>query len=221
MAKDAGFDYIRIDNEYIPFDPAKLAELIRTANHLDLMAFVRISRMEDIVSLISFGVNGIIVPDCNTVERAKEAIERIKYAPIGSRGMNPGCRAAHLAGMPGREYLRKGNDYVSLTIQIEDIKAADYIDDLISLEGVDMVSSGRNDISQSLGIPGEATHPKVLEMEDLIIRKSLQYGKTPVILVSSKEEMDAFINKGVKVFTVANDEVLLRGAMKRHIASFL
>jgi 4-hydroxy-2-oxoheptanedioate aldolase len=135
--------------------------------------------------------------------------------------MNPGCRAAHLAGNPGRGYPQKGNDYVSLTIQIEDIKVADYIDDILSLEGIDMVSSGRNDISQSLGIPGESTHPKVLEMEDLIIRKALQYGKTPVILVSSKEEMRTFVNKGVKVFTVANDEALLRGAMKNHLALFL
>jgi 4-hydroxy-2-oxoheptanedioate aldolase len=221
IASGAGFDYVRIDNEYVPFDPGKLAELIRTANHLNLMAFVRISRMEDIVSLISFGANGVIVPDCNTVERTKEAIERVKYAPFGSRGMHPGCRAAHLAGIPGPKYLREGNNYVSLTIQIEDIRAADCIDDILSLDGIDMVSSGRNDISQSLGVPGESTHPKVLEMEDLIIRKSLQYGKVPVILVSSKEEMRAFMNKGVKVFTIANDEMLLRNAMKSHLSSFL
>ena len=221
MAKGAGFDYVRIDNEYVPFDPARLCELVRAANHLDLAAFVRVSRMEDICSLVSFGVNGIIVPDCNTVERAKEAVKSVKYAPLGDRGTNPGCRAAHLAGIPGREYLLRGNDYVSLTIQIESIQAADSIDAILSIEGVDMVSSGRNDIAQSLGIPGESAHPKVLEMENLIIEKALKHGKTPVILVSSREEMRDFMGKGVKVFTIASDEALLREALKNRVASFL
>ncbi|MDR1732698.1 MAG: hypothetical protein LBR61_11455 [Synergistaceae bacterium] len=221
MAKAAGFDYIRIDNEYVPFDPGRLAELIRTANLLDLTVFVRISRMEDITSLVSFGANGIIVPDCNTVERAREAIARIKFAPLGDRGANPGCRGAYLAGIPGKKYLQRGNDYVSLTIQIEDVNATGHIDEILSLDGIDMVSSGRNDTSLSLGVPGETTHPKVLEMEDLIIRKALQHGKTPVIMVSSKEELQSMLKKGVKVFTVANDEAMLRDAMKNRLAMFM
>jgi 4-hydroxy-2-oxoheptanedioate aldolase len=220
MAKWAGFDYIRIDNEYTPFNPAKLAELIRTANLLKIPVHVRISRMEDIVSLISFGANGIIVPDCNTVERAKEAIDRIKYYPIGKRGVNPDCRASHIAGCTGSEYLKKGNDLVSLTIQIEDVKVASYIDEIVSLEGIDMISSGRNDISQSFGCPGEIRHPKALEFEDLIIKKALKYGKLPVILANTREEIVDLTAKDVHIFTVGNDEAMLRAGMKDRLAVF-
>ena len=220
MAKWAGFDYIRIDNEYIPFSPAKIAELIRTANLLEMPVHVRISRMEDIVSLISYGADGIIVPDCNTVSRVKEAIDRVKFYPIGNRGVNPGCRAAYLAGCPGKEYLRKANDLVSLTIQIEDVKAADIIDEIASLEGIDMISSGRNDISQSFGCPGETTHPRTLEFERLIIEKTLEYHKIPVILVNTYEEMAAMMEKGVTVFTIGNDEAILRAGMKNHLKRF-
>ena len=220
MAKWAGFDYIRIDNEYIPFDPAKLAELIRTANLLEIPVHVRISRMEDIVSLLSCGANGIIVPDCNTIERAKEAIDRVKYYPIGNRGVNTGCRAAYVAGCPGPEYCKKGNDLVSLTIQVEDVKVADFIDELVSLEGIDMISSGRNDIAQSIGHPGETNHPKVFEFEDLLVKKTLEHGKLPVVLVYTRKEMDALLAKGVNVFTMANDEAMLRAGMKDRLAMF-
>lgn len=220
MAKEAGFDYVRIDNEYIPFDYGKITELIRTANNLDMPVFVRVSKMEDITPLIAFGVDGIIVPDCNTVERAREAIARVKYHPVGARGMNPGSRAVRISGLSPDEYLKRANDFVTLTIQIEDVRVADYIDDILSLEGIDMVSSGRGDISQSIGRAGETRHPKVLEMEDLIIQKALQYNKTPAILVFSKEELEAVRKKGVNVFTVGNDEQLLRNALAACARSF-
>ena len=220
LAKLAGFDYVRLDNEYIPFDYGKICEMIRTANLLDIPIHIRISRMEDITSFVSFGADGIIVPDCDTVERAKKAIELTKFWPVGARGMNPAGRSFRKAGVPPAEYLQKANDCIALTVQIEDANVADRIDDILSLEGIDMVASGRADISQSLGIPGQITHPKVLEFEDLVIRKALEHGKIPAILALTKEDLTNLIGKGAKVFTLANDEGLLFTAMKEKVAAF-
>ncbi|MCL2120820.1 MAG: aldolase/citrate lyase family protein [Clostridiales bacterium] len=220
MAKWAGFDFVRVDNEYIPFDFGKMSEIIRTANHFAIPVLVRISRMEDITSLIAFGVDGVIVPNCDTVSRVKEAIELVKYYPVGGRGVNPGSRAVRISGMEAPEYIKQANDYVSLSIQIENANVAGYIDDILSLEGIDLVSSGRGDISQSLGVPGETKHPKVIEMEDLVIRKTLQHGKIPSILALSKEDLSDLIKKGVNVFTIASDDTLLINAMKNHVNDF-
>jgi len=220
MAKWAGFDFVRVDNEYIPFDFGKMSEIIRTANHFAIPVLVRISRMEDITSLIAFGVDGVIVPNCDTVSRVKEAIELVKYYPVGGRGVNPGSRAVRISGLEAPEYIKQANDYVSLSIQIENANVAGYIDDILSLEGIDLVSSGRGDISQSLGMPGETKHPKVIEMEDLVIRKTLQHGKIPSILALSKEDLADLIKKGVNVFTIASDDTLLINAMKNHVNDF-
>ena len=220
LAKTAGFDFVRVDNEYIPFDYGKICEMIRTANLLDLPILVRISRMEDITSLVSFGVNGIVVPDCDSVERAKKAIELTKFWPVGARGLNPGGRSFRVSGLTPAEYIQNANDSVTLTVQIEDVNVTDYIDDILSLDGIDMVSSGRSDISQSLGIPGQITHPKVLEFEDLVIKKALQHGKIPSILALSKEYLAQLVEKGVEVCSVASDEALLLGAMKDKLADY-
>jgi len=220
MAKWAGFDFVRVDNEYIPFDFGKISEMIRTANHFDIPILIRISRMEDITSLIAFGVDGVIVPDCDSVERAKEAIRLVKYHPVGARGINPGSRAVRISDLPPAEYIAKANDYVSLTVQIENVNTAERIDDILSLDGIDLVSSGRGDISQSLGVPGETRHPKVIEFEDLVIRKTRQYGKIPTILATTKEDLSELLKKGVNVFTVATDDTLLINAMKAHIRDF-
>ena len=220
MAKWAGFDFVRVDNEYIPFNYEKISEMIRTANLFDIPILVRISRMEDITSLIAFGVNGVVVPDCDNVERVKEAIRLVKYHPVGARGVNPGSRAVRMSGLAPADYIKQANDCVSLSIQIENANALGHIDDILSLEGIDLVSSGRGDISQSLGMPGDTKHPGVIEVEDRIIKKTLEHGKIPSILALTREDLVGLVGKGVNVFTIASDDTLLMNAMKRHVDDF-
>lgn len=218
MAKWAGYDFIRIDNEHCMYDMSQLKELIRTAILCDMPCQVRVNDLNDITKILDAGATGIVVPDVNTVERAKEAIKAVKYYPIGERGMYPinypVGRHIKAAGCSNfKEYVAKANDIVTLTIQIEDVKAKPYLDEIISLEGIDMVSSGKGDISQSLGIPGETMNPEVLDMEEAIIKSALRCGKQPVVLALSKEHMQAKMALGEKVFTCGMDESIFADAL--------
>ena len=220
MAKVSGFDFIRIDNEHILFDQSNISELIRTANLLDIPVQIRVSSFHDITKFLDFGVTGIVVSNVNTVELAKKAIAVTKYYPIGSRGMYPIGRCVKISGYSSDEYLKVANSLVNLTIQIEDIKAAKYIDDIISLEGIDMISSGKADISQSAGVPGNLNHSKVIEMENLIIKKALEYGKQPVILVNSRKRIEELLTLGAKAFTVGFDYEIFLAALKEFILKY-
>lgn len=214
-AKQAGFDFIRIDNEHVLFDYSNLAELIRTATLLDMPVQVRVSNLYDITKLLDFGATGIVVPDVNTIERARKAIEATKFYPIGSRGMFPTSRSVKMSGCSSfEEYVKIANDLVTLTIQIEDVKVAEYIDEIVSMDGIDMIASGKADISQSAGIPGQTNHPIVKEMEDLIVKKALEYGKQPVILVRDKNRIKELLSIGVKVFMLGSDADIIFEAFK-------
>ena len=41
----------------------------------------------------------------------------------------------------------------------------DDLDGILAVDGIDYYSSGPQDIAQSMGLPGQPTHPKVLEFE--------------------------------------------------------
>ena len=212
FAKAAGFDFIRIDNEYAPLDIGVIAQMIRVANILDIPVIVRISRMEDISILVSCGADGIMIPD-GTLARAKEVIHRAKYAPIGKRSVASGCRAVSVSDLSFKEYHQKANKYISVIIQIEDPQGMAEIDDILKLEGVDMIGSGRSDISQIMGVPGEKQHPKVIEFEDTIIKKTLESGKIPMLHVSDKTDCDVLMQKGVFAMVYGSDEDFLQKAM--------
>ncbi len=212
FAKMAGYDFIRIDYEHILFSAAELREIIRTANLVGLMVQIRIPNMGEITKLLDMGVDSIVVTDVDTVEKAKEAIDAVKYWPLGHRGMYPVGRCVW--GKKWSEYLENGNKEVSLGIQIENVAAKPILDEIISLEGIDMISSGKQDISESAGIPGKTSDPIVLDMEEAIVKTALKYGKEPVCMATSKKRVDELMALGQKIFTVDMDYELIRKAYK-------
>lgn len=214
-AKMAGYDFIRIDYEHILFSASELREIIRTANLVGLMVQIRVPNMGEITKLLDMGVDSIVVTDVDTVEKAKEAIDAVKYWPLGHRGMYPVGRCVW--GKSWAEYLETGNKEVSLGIQIENVAAKPILDEIISLEGIDMISSGKQDISESAGIPGKVNDPIVLDMEEAIVKTALKHGKEPVCMATSKKRVDELMAMGQKIFTVDMDYELIRKAYKNYI----
>jgi 4-hydroxy-2-oxoheptanedioate aldolase len=219
FAKWSGFDFVCLDNEYFPFDPDKIAQMIRTANNIEIPMIIRISRMEDISTLINTGADGIMIPDCN-FERAKEAVQRVKYAPVGMRSMFATNRAMRVSGLNFKDYHKQANDHLAIVIQIESKDGMADLDKILSLEGVDLVCTGRYDISQSLGIPCEEHHPQVDEFENIVVKKAVQYGKIPILgAANEKEARDIFIKQKVSMLIISRDIAFLMNGMSALIKS--
>ena len=113
------------------------------------------------------------------------------------------------------EYSKTANDEVSVIVQIEDREGLKNIDEILSLPGVDMVATGRNDLSQALGIPGLNTHPDVLAAEEMVIDKALAHDKIPTLLVKSLPRIQQLRNKGVHCFTIARDDGTLYSSLQK------
>lgn len=217
MAYNAGFEFIRIDMEHILFSYDKVAELIRTARLLGMEAQVRISNVSDITKFLDQGATGIMCPDVETPEIAKDVIKHVKYAPIGSRGMFPISRFVKFGLEPFAPYMAQANDTVLTGIQIESLSSMERMDEIFSLEGLDMVSSGKADLSQSMGLSGQMSHPKVVEAENLIIKKAIEYGKEPTALVSSRERVHELWDMGVRIMTAGVDISMIANLYKNTV----
>jgi 2-keto-3-deoxy-L-rhamnonate aldolase RhmA len=70
------------------------------------------------------------------------------------------------------------------------------------------------DISQLVGAPGETNHPKVRGMEDLIIRKALEYDKQPLVMTGNRNRIKELLSMGVKAFRVGSDSNIIFNAFK-------
>lgn len=220
MAAGAGFDFVRIDLEHTLFAQSELRELIRTANLMRLPVFVRLTDVHIISSILDAGADGVIVSQINSREKAEAAVQAAKFAPLGERGMALSQRSSGYGDIESEDYCRTSNENILLCVQIESKEGVDHADEILSLPGIDMVSTGRNDLSQSFGLPGQNTHPTVLAAEETIIQVALRHQVAPVLLVGSKRRKQELQKKGVTCFNIGRDTGLLYGAMKQQILNY-
>lgn len=213
MAARAGYDFVRIDCEHMLFDYACLSEMIRTAKLLRLPLQLRVTDLRQASALLDMGADALMIPHVRNAEIAEQAVAMMKYAPLGERGMTGAARILNFGETKIGEYAAQANDHVALIVQIEDKEGLDNIDEILSVPGVDMVATGKNDLSQALGVPGENTHPTVIAAEDMVIERALAHGKIPTLLVKNTKRIEELHAKGVHCFSIGRDDSLLYSAM--------
>ena len=58
------------------------------------------------------------------------------------------------------------NNDLLLMPQIEDIIAYENLDEMLTVDGVEIFAGGPNDLAQSMGFPGEPNHPDCIKVTD-------------------------------------------------------
>lgn len=217
LAKLSGYDFVRIDWEHAMFGAEELRTLLTTARLLDIPCQVRVPDLTAVTSLLGQEPAGIMIPHMESAAAAREAIDACRFAPIGRRGMDANTRRMRCGGMSRREYMDYSEKSLDLIVQIESRPAIEHIDEILSLEGINMVATGRADLSQELGVPGQKDHPDVIRAENDIIKKAVQYGKIPAIAADSPERVQQLYEMGVRCFLIGKDERLLSKAIEENL----
>ncbi len=164
-----GFEWAFIDAEHGSIGRETCAALVRACNLVGMVPVVRVpeNNASVILGYLETGALGIIVPHINTAEDARRAVEAIKYAPIGKRGAGSTSRVANygLTQTP-REYFQRANESVIVSLLVEEIEGLGNLDQILAVEGVDVVGIGPGDLSMTLGLPGQYSHPEVRRLVD-------------------------------------------------------
>lgn len=159
----AGFEWLTVDMEHSAITLAEAQHLIQVIELAGCVPLVRVGFNDPnlIKRVMDAGAHGVIVPQVNSVKEAKLAVSAVRYPPEGTRGV--GLARAQGYGTDFEEY-KKWNDRESIVIvQVENIRAVDAIDEILSVDGVDGFIVGPYDLSASLGVPGQFTHPAFLK----------------------------------------------------------
>src|SRR3989338_9028317 len=159
----AGVDFLGLDLEHSTTSLEQAQQLIATAQAGGIACLPRLSshNAEQARRLLDAGADGLIVPNVSRPEEVQRLIEWCKYPPVGKRGF--GVARAQGYGMAFDEYVASWNARSTIIIQIESIQAVEAADTLLQSDAVDGVMVGPYDLSGSLGLPGQLSHPKVQE----------------------------------------------------------
>lgn len=173
----SGVDFVGIDIEHSTIDQTQCQRIIACCHAAGVLCLPRIASHDSQMSrrLLDSGADGLIVPMVENAEQARQMVMWAKYPPVGKRGYGVGRAQGY--GMDFDAYASTWNDSSILMAQIESVSAVSHIDQILAVEGLDAVMVGPYDISGSLNVPGQLSHPKVKEAAQTIIEASRRANK--------------------------------------------
>ncbi len=179
MLGHIGFDFVILDAEHSPIDIESCENMVRAAESANTTPLIRVAMniRQNILRHLDTGAMGVQIPMVETGEDALAVVESIKYPPEGKRGL-AGVRAADYGiPKPLGEYVKEANRELMTIVQIETVKAAKNIKDIIAVPGIDVFFIGPNDLSSDMGFPGQQNHPEVQNLISSLVKDIRAAGK--------------------------------------------
>lgn len=179
IAAQSGFDCVWLCQEHVPTDWSTLENMIRAAKIYDVDALVRVSKgsYSDIVRPLEADAAGIMVPHLMSAQEARDIARTTRFHPIGRRPVDGGNADGAYCRVSFQDYLDSANRQRFVIVQIEDPEPLDELDEIASVEGIDMLFFGPGDFSQGIGHPGEWDYPALVEAQKRVARVCLSHDK--------------------------------------------
>lgn len=172
LVKAAGVDFVFVDTEHTPIDRECLAWICQTYQALGIPPVVRLPCNDpfEACKALDAGAGGVIGPYVETADQVRGLVGAVKWRPLKGRRLDDALRDPNTLEPELREYLEKRNGDKILIVNIESIPAIENLHAICSVPGLDAVLIGPHDLSCSLGIPEQYTHPRFDEAVRTIFR---------------------------------------------------
>jgi 4-hydroxy-2-oxoheptanedioate aldolase len=207
------YDYVEFVGEYAPFDLHDLDNLCRAAELYDLSTMIKVDQEPRgfiAQRAIGSGFQSILFADCRSVEDVQECV-RIARPDTPEDGGTYGVamrRFTYMGYGGSPTYVQALRDVVVM-IMIEKQAAVEQLEEILSVEGVDMVQWGGSDYSMSIGRPGERSAPEVQAAQRKVFETAVKMGVPPRAEIGSVDQARYYLDMGVRHFSIGTDISIL------------
>jgi len=221
----SGFDFAIIDTEHACFGIEKAEELVRAAEVSGLIPVIRVSHKNPtlVMKALDTGARGFVYPGVTCRKDAEEAVRASKYPPEGDRGACPFVRATGHGSGDWKEIAARANRDTVRVILVEGKEGIENFEDILSVDGIDVIMMGPFDLSVSLGVGGELEHPLVMDAFSRMIHLCRQ---RDVVMMPNifdpdldkvKELSEHWFNSGCQSLVVNTEKLMLSWALRKNL----
>ena len=220
ILKDCGIEWFFFDTESRYPNPDRMYSIFGYAKMLGVTGFIRIPEVNktEVFRAMDLGVDGIVCPCVETPEQAKELVRLAKYAPMGQRGVSVSGPHTEYKTRDFKQFMTEANENTILIAQMESVAGIERIDEILSVEGIDGVLIGCNDLSQDMGIYGQLNHPDFLTMTDRVIEACKRHGKFAGIIAKDVKTLRGWQEKGVSLLQWGSDVAIFASKVREGMA---
>ena len=209
-----GADFVILDREHGPASLAQIHDLVRAVKAGGARAFVRVpaNLPHEIGGALDSGADGVLVPNVPDAAAAQAAIEAARFHPLGKRGT---CRFVRAADYGLQDDYFAAANRATLVLQVEGREAVAQLDEILALDGFDVLFVGPYDLSQSLGVPGRIDAPDVIETISDIVARAGKAGKRVGIFCDTPDGLARWREAGIQFIACSVDVAIYREAVGR------
>ncbi len=208
IAAMKGFDCLWTDMEHCASDWSVIEKQVLAAKAYGSDIMVRVARgsYSDYTRPLELDASGIMVPHVMGFEDAKRVVDMTRFYPLGRRPLDGGNADGAYCNIDLLEYIRDANSQRFVIVQIEDPEPMDEIDDIASLEGIDMLFFGPGDFSQGIGAPVQWDNPELKDARKRVARAAVKAGKYAGT-VGGTGNLEELLDMGYRFISMGADVV--------------
>jgi 4-hydroxy-2-oxoheptanedioate aldolase len=205
----AGYDFTILDQEHGPLTAAGCKGLCAAAENVGMTPIIRVRNASEgeIQRALDIG-GGVEIPQIETLADAEAAVAASRFDPLGSRGLSPYVRAADYDG--GDDYTARQNHDRTVIVHVEGKRAVENAEEILQVDGIDVVFLGPYDLSQSLGIPGQVRDERVESRMEHVCELAADADAVVGTYADDPGMADRWIDAGVQFLALSVDAPIIR-----------
>lgn len=216
IARTSGFDTIYVDLEHNTLSIDTTCQICIAAQQIGLTPLVRVpaNTPDYICRVLDGGAMGVITPHIRSAAEARAMVDLVKFPPLGGRSAGGALSHYQYRSFPITETNAAMNDATALVVMLETVAALENVEEIIAVDGVDMLLVGSNDLCGEMGISGQYDHPKLRDAFARCIAAARKVGKHVGVggLAARDDLMTQFVQMGARYVSTGTDLSFLLSA---------
>lgn len=218
----SGIDFIIIDAEHGSISYETAQAMISICESYNVTPIMRVGEINEslILRALDIGSHGVQLPNITTMDDAKKFVRFAKYPPVGERGFSPYTKAGLYDVSNGQKMPAIANKNTLLIANVEGEEGIKNLQDIVKVDGIDVIFIGLFDMSKSLGIAGDVQNPRVMEKLDEAIEVIHKNGKKVGSIASNLNMLEILKKKDIEYLTYSVDTGIIKESYQNMIDSF-
>jgi 2-dehydro-3-deoxyglucarate aldolase/4-hydroxy-2-oxoheptanedioate aldolase len=170
---------------------------------------------------LDVGAGGLMIPMVESEEQARLIAQSVKYPPVGKRGAAFGVAHDDFGLEPGTsaEKMVRANEQGLIIAQIETAAGIENVEKIAAVEGIDVLWIGHNDLTNSMGIPGQFDHPDYLAAVERVLAACRANNKAAGMMPTTVELARDLLAQGFRILAYSGDIWIYQQALKEGLAA--
>jgi 2-keto-3-deoxy-L-rhamnonate aldolase RhmA len=215
ILRAAGADFALFDMEHTGIGFESLKGQIASCRGIGLTPLVRVPALQYqfIARCLDVGAMGIMVPMVESAAQAREFVAATRYPPVGRRGA--AFTIAHDDYESGSviEKMAAANERTLVIALVETTAGVEAVDEIASVDGVDVVWMGHFDLTNFMGLPGQFDNPAYFKAVKRIVAAADRHGKAAGMMAVNEEWARDYLARGFRIIAYGIDHLLLQRAL--------